>query len=100
MLRFPAFVILAVCLFLAGCDRSRARIAGKWKVENSGMVWDFAPNGVVKAGDTEGRYSFGDQSRLKIITPTATFVYQIDFKDDVMIWQTPSGARTELKRVP
>lgn len=100
--RFPTLLGVALLLLMPACDRTRDRIVGKWKVQNdaSAMVWEFASDGAVKAGNTVGKYTFGDRSRLKIQTPSATFVYEIELKDDTMIWREPSGARTELKRVP
>ena len=104
--RIPSYAIALLCvglLFsLAACDRSRARIVGKWRVGNdaNAMVWEFSPDGAVKAGETAGKNTFGDRSRLKIQTPSATFVYEIELTDDTMVWKEPSGARTELKRVP
>ena len=100
--RFPALLGVAVLLLMPACDRPRDRIVGKWKVQDdaSATVWEFSPNGAVKAGNTAGKYTFGDRRRLKIQTPSATFVYEIELKNDTMIWREPSGARTELKRVP
>ena len=100
--RLAVLLGVAVLLLIQGCDRTRDRIVGKWKVQNdaSAMVWEFSPKGAVKAGNIAGKYTFGDRSRLKIQTPSATFVYEIELTDDTMIWREPSGARTELKRVP
>ena len=100
--RITALFGAGILLVAAACDRPQDRIVGKWKVQNdaSATVWEFSPNGAVKAGNTAGKYTFGDRSRLKIQTPSATFVYEIELKDDTMIWREPSGARTELKRVP
>ena len=98
-----AALLSAGLLFsLTACDRSRDRIVGKWQAASgaNAMVWEFSPDGAVKAGETAGKYTFGDRSRLKIQTPSATFVYEIELTDDTMVWTEPSGARTELKRVP
>lgn len=97
---FP-LLLAAFCLSPAGCDRSREQIIGKWQAPKpSRMIWEFQPDGVVHAGNVKGRYSFGDQSRLKIQTPSATFVYRFEFRDDAMIWTEPNGVRTELRRLP
>lgn len=92
---------LACALGLAGCDPARARIVGKWKVEGDpgAMVWEFAKNGGVKAGGRPGKYSFGDRGRLKIQTQFATFVYELEFAEDRMIWKEPNGSRTTLQRI-
>lgn len=62
------------------------------------MVWEFFENGKVSIGSTTGRYSFGGQKRLKIQTPQATSVYQMELRDDRMILQEPSGARLEFTK--
>lgn len=94
--------VLGLALTLSGCDQSQDRIVGKWKVQSdaSATVWDFSKNGAVTAGNISGKYTFGDRRRLKIQTQSATFVYEIEFKDDAMIWKDPNGSRTELRRVP
>ena len=86
----------------ASCNRPQDRIVGKWKVQSDtgATVWEFSPNGTVTTGNTTGRYTFGDRSRLKIQTRSATFVYELQLKDDSMIWREANGSRTELTRVP
>lgn len=94
-------VFLALCFVLSSCNGPSNQIIGKWKVigDSSDVVWDFARDGRVSMGDTAGRYSFGDGGRIKIQTPRATFVHQLEFADDHMIWKDPNGTRTELARV-
>lgn len=89
-------------LGVAGCDTSHDQIVGKWKVDGdaSAMVWEFAKNGGVKAGTSAGKYTFGDRNRLKIQTQFATFVYEVEFAGDRMIWKEPNGSRSELRRMP
>lgn len=89
-------------LGLAGCDSASSQIVGKWKVagDSSDVIWDFGRDGKVFAGDIEGRYTFGDRGRIKIQTPRATFVHQLQFVGGHMIWTDPDGRRTELVRVP
>lgn len=103
--RGVARLLVATLLLLAAfaaCDRSAQRIVGKWQVasDTRGVVWEFLPNGSVKAGTSAGRYSFGDRGRLKIQTQFATFVYEHKIAGDRMTWRDPNGATTELKRVP
>ncbi len=100
-MHFRSAVLIAFLLVFAGCDHSRSRIIGKWKVvgDSSEVVWDFSKNGNVNLGDVPGRYSFGDGQRIKIQTPTATFVHQLEFNGDQMIWKDPDGKTTELMRV-
>jgi hypothetical protein len=94
-----AFITLLFAL--PGCDQSRKQIVGKWKVlrGSSDVVWEFFENGSVSTGGTPGKYTFGDGRRIKIQTPTATFVHQIEFVGDRMIWKALDGTRTELTRV-
>ena len=93
--------LVALLLALPGCNRSRSQIIGKWQVigGSSEVVWEFFENGSLSAGGMPGKYSFGDNDRIKIQTPTATFVHQIEFAGDHMIWKGLDGTRTELMRV-
>ncbi len=62
------------------------------------MVWEFSPNGNVSVGAEPGRYSFGDGNRIKIQTRIATFVHEVEFKGDRMIWKQPNGSQIEFVR--
>ncbi len=48
------------------------------------MVWEFSNNGSVLIGNDRGRYSFGDNNRVKIEMPFAKSVYQIGILEDRM----------------
>jgi hypothetical protein len=88
---------------LAACEGPADRIVGKWQPSGgtSGAgVWEFSKNGGVKTPTGTGKYSFGDRKRLKIQTPFATFVYEVEISDDTMKWRDPNGSTTELTRVP
>jgi hypothetical protein len=100
-LRFWQVAVLAILFAFASCDQSRRQIVGKWKVVggSSDVVWDFAANGAVTTPGAPGRYSFGDNNRLKIETGSATFVHQMEFVGDHMIWKDLNGTKTELERV-
>ena len=91
-------LLTAICV-LIGCDSSRKQIVGKWKAESSDTVWEFSDNGSVSADGAPGRYSFGDNKRLKIETSAATFVYTYEFAGERMIWKDPKGSTTELVRI-
>src|SRR3954447_21566487 len=94
-------LLLSICLALQGCGGPKKEIIGKWRVEGdaSDVAWDFRANGSVTSGGAPGRYSFGDNKRLKIETRSATFVRQFEINGDRMTWREPSGAKTELVRV-
>jgi hypothetical protein len=93
--------IVALLLAMIGCGGSHKQIVGKWKVtsDTTAIVWDFAADGSVTSGDIRGRYSFGDQNRMKLQTPFATFVYQTELNGDHMTWKAPNGTKTDLDRV-
>jgi hypothetical protein len=101
MKAFVSLTVVALCA-LSGCDHSRQQIVGKRKASSGGseVVWEFHENGTLSAGGTPGKYTLGDSRRLKIQTPSATFVHQLEFSgDDKMIWTETNGTRTELTRV-
>jgi hypothetical protein len=95
------FCLLFVCA-LCACEGPADRIVGKWKVarDAGGAVWEFSKNGAVQTPNGAGKYSLGDRNRLKIQTPVATFVYEVEIAGDTMKWRDPNGATTELTRVP
>ena len=92
--------MLCVAL-LASCGGAEDRIVGKWKParDPSGAVWEFSANKAINMAGQTGKYSFGDQGRLKVQTKFATFVYQLELTGDRMILTEPNGTRTELERV-
>jgi hypothetical protein len=61
-------------------------------------VWEFKSNGAVLVGDVTGKYKFGDQDRIKIETPFATSVYQLEISGDRMMLQEPGGSKLEFTR--
>ena len=93
--------VLALLFALVSCDNKASQIVGKWKVaaDPGGAVWEFAPDKSVDMGGRKGRYSFGDQGRLKVQTQFATFVYQLELSQERMVLTEPNGTRTELERV-
>ena len=92
---------LALLVMLVSCDQKQTQIVGKWKVlaDPSGAVWEFGSDKSVDMGGRKGKYSFGDQGRLKVQTQFATFVYQLNVSADRMTLTEPNGTRTELERV-
>jgi len=50
-------------------------------------------------GTNRGRYSFGDNNRIKIETSIATSVYQMELVGDKMTLKEPNGSKLALTRV-
>jgi hypothetical protein len=96
-LRIIASALLSFAI--VGCGHSN--IVGKWRMSGSeATVWEFKTNGAVLVGDVNGRYKFGDQDRIKIETPFATSVYQLELSGDHMTLQKPGGGSTlEFTRI-
>jgi hypothetical protein len=102
--RTPSFLLLLVVTLLfaaTSCDNTKSRMVGKWRSANDAdaVTWEFMSNGAAVTGNTRGKFSLGDQNRVKIQTPYATFVYQVEFSGDRMILKDPNGSRIELVRV-
>lgn len=95
-----ALGVIAVLEMLTGCDRLSSQIVGKWTVNGDpkAMVWEFSSNGRVVTGETPGKYNLGDGKRIKIQTPSATFVYHLELSDDRMTLQDASGTKIEFTR--
>jgi hypothetical protein len=93
--------LLLVFALLAGCGGSEARVVGKWKPvgDANAAVWEFSANKSINMGGRTGKYSFGDQGRLKVQTQFATFVYQLEVSENRMVLTEPNGTKTELERV-
>ena len=93
--------VVAVFFFLiAGCGGPGRDIVGKWRTTDpTAMVWEFSKNGSVLIGNVRGRYSFGDQKRIKIETSLATSLYQWEISDDRMTLRDPKGSQLEFVRV-
>jgi hypothetical protein len=62
-------------------------------------VWEFFSNGSVLVGNVRGKYTFGDQDRIKIETPFATSVYQMETSLDHMTLREPGGPKLEFTRI-
>ena len=89
----------ALLCIVAGCGNSS--IIGKWRMSggSDATVWEFKTNGAVLVGDVSGRYKFGDQDRIKIETPFATSVYQLEISGDHMTLRKPGGSELEFIRI-
>ena len=96
-----AIVALAALLYaIAGCGGPSHDIIGKWRMSQdaNAMVWEFSKNGAVLIGNTRGRYIL-DRNRIKIETPFARTVYQMEFSGDRMILREPNGPKLDFTKV-
>jgi len=97
-----AISALAVLLCaMAGCGGPSHDIVGKWHTpgDANAVVWEFSENRSLLIGNTRGRYSFGDHNRIKIETPFATSVYQMEFSGDRMVLREVNGSKLEFTRI-
>ncbi|HEV2841806.1 MAG TPA: hypothetical protein VGW39_10805 [Chthoniobacterales bacterium] len=98
------WAIIAVSAFLlcavTGCDNSQKIIVGNWQSAgaSSAMVWEFSQDGSVLMGGTRGKYSFGDQKRIKIQTPFGTSVYQMEISENSMTLTDPRGSKLKFTK--
>jgi hypothetical protein len=93
-------IVLAVLVSaMVGCGNST--IVGQWRLsgDSDAAVWEFSKNGSILIGNVRGRYKFGDQNRLKIETPFATSVYQLQISGDRMTLREVSGSKLEFTRI-
>ena len=91
---------LSLC-FITGCGGNARNIVGTWRTSTdpNAMAWEFSSDGSVLMGANRGRYTFGDNNRIKIETSIATSVYQIELVGDKMTLKEPSGSKLVLTRV-
>jgi hypothetical protein len=91
---------LSFC-FITGCGGNARDIVGAWRTSTdpNAMVWEFSSDGSVLVGTNRGRYSFGDNNRIKIETSIATSVYQMELVGDKMTLKEPNGSKLVLTRV-
>jgi hypothetical protein len=94
-------IIASAVLLCAMASCGNPTIIGKWRMSggSNAILWEFSKNGVLLAGDVRGRYKFGDQDRIKIETPFATTVYQMEISGDRMILREPGGSKLEFTRI-
>ncbi len=91
---------LAVAL-LTSCGGAESQIVGKWKVVGGSVtaIWEFSANKGVDMIGRKGKYTFGDQGRLRVQTQSATFMYQLQLSGDRMTLTEPNGTKVELERL-
>ena len=99
--RLGIFVLAVLLGAAAGCGGPSRDIVGKWRMSGdaNAIVWEFSKNGSLLIGNDRGRYSFGDNNRVKIETPSAKSVYQMELSGDRLILNDPNGSKLELTRV-
>jgi hypothetical protein len=99
--RSIAGCVLVSFWLLTGCGGNARDIVGAWRTSPNpnAMIWEFSNDGSVLMGPNRGRYTFGDNNRIKIETSTATSVYQIELVGDKMTLREPSGSKLVLTRV-
>ena len=85
---------------MAGCGSSSPEIVGKWMSSDpKPTVWEFSTDRSVLIGNIRGRYSLGDNNRVKIQTPYATMAYHMEFWGDHMILTEVNGAKLAFNRI-
>jgi hypothetical protein len=94
--------IISLAVFVSamvGCGNST--IVGKWNMAGGSgeTVWEFSKNGSFLIGNVRGKYTFGDQNRIKIETPFATSVYQLEISGDRMTLRELGGSKLEFTRI-
>jgi hypothetical protein len=93
-------ILAALLCAVDGCGGPSHDIIGKWRTADANaIVWEFFPNASVLVGKDKGRYTFGDQKRIKIQTSFATSVYQMEISGDHLTLTSPSGLKLELTRI-
>lgn len=83
---------------MAGCENRT--IVGKWRMSGDAnvTVWEFSKNGALLIGSTRGKYIL-DRNRIKVDTPFATTVYQMEFSGDHLILRESSGSKLDFTRL-
>jgi hypothetical protein len=99
--RFIAACLLVSFCLISGCGNKAHDIVGAWRTSTdpNAMIWEFSSDGWVLMGTNRGRYSFGDNNRIKIETSIATSVYQMEFIGDKMTLKEPNGSKLVLTRI-
>lgn len=97
---YAALLVLVSSLVLSACDGPSTEILGRWKSMDAAnpLVWEFSRGRNVRVGDEPGLYTLNGQKRLQIRTKSATFVYDVEFRPDRMIWKQPKGGTMEVVR--
>jgi hypothetical protein len=99
--RLAISAVAVLLCAVAGCGGPSHDIVGKWHTpgDANAIVWEFSENRSLLIGNTRGRYSFGDNNRIKIETPFATSVYQMEFAGGRMVLREVNGSKLEFTRI-
>lgn len=99
--RWPIIASALLLCAITSCDNSHKIIVGKWRAagDSSAMVWEFSQDGSVLMESTRGKYSFGAQKRIKIQTPFATSVYQMEISENSMTLTDPRGSKLKFTKL-
>lgn len=65
---------------------------------DNAATWEFFPNKTLTTDGAPGHYTFGDNSRIKIQTTKATFVYRYEILGDTMTWTASDGSKIKFTR--
>ena len=92
--------LIVCCCLLNGCGGASHQIVGAWHLGDNpnAIVWEFGNDHSVVMGTNRGRYSFGDNNRIKIETSIATSVYQMEISGNKMTLTDPRGSKLEFTR--
>jgi hypothetical protein len=99
VVRIRRCLLAILCAAVVVCCSQPRGIVGKWRTLDGNMVWEFTADGAITQGTMRGRYSFGDNQRVKIETPVATSVYRTQLAEDRLTLIDPRGAKLEFNRV-
>jgi hypothetical protein len=92
--------LIICCCLLTGCGNPSHQIVGSWRLgdDPNAIIWEFGNDHSVLVGTNRGRYSFGDNNRIKIETSIATSVYQMEISGNKMTLTDPRGSKLEFTR--
>ena len=92
--------LIICCGLFTDCGSPAHQIVGAWRLgdDPNAIVWEFGDDRSVVMGTNRGRYSFGDNNRIKIETSIATSVYQVEISGNKMTLTDPRGSKLEFTR--
>lgn len=89
----------ALLALLVACGQHG--LEGKWRllIADANTIWEFTRGGSVTIGDQRGKYTLGNDDRIKIETGIATSVYQLQLSGDTLTLRDMRGAKMEFARI-